>query len=100
MMLPLETVHQDTFSPFIGHVFLASNGQGVTELVLESVQLLGHKRPDAARDPFSLAFSGAPHVRLPQGIYRFSCDGLGDLEFFITQVGGGAHGSEFEAVFT
>lgn len=100
MMIPLETLSHLTFMPFVDQVFTASIGKSVSELQLKSVQLLGHKHPDASRDPFSLTFRGATDLSLPQGIYQFYCEGLGEMEFFITQIAGGSRDSEFEAVFT
>lgn len=100
MTIALETVSHDTFTPFIGHVFIATVGNARAELELSAVQVLGHKRPDALRDPFSLTFRGAPGLRLPQGIHRLVCEGLGEIELFIAQNAGGSGDAEFEAIFT
>ncbi|MES2659179.1 MAG: hypothetical protein V4689_11225 [Verrucomicrobiota bacterium] len=99
-MIPLEGVRFDAFAPLDGHVFLSVIGDVLIELRLHDVRKLGHKRTDAARDPFSLTFRGWHGLRLPQGTCGFSCESLGEIEFFITQVGDGARGSEFEAIFT
>lgn len=100
MTLPLESVARETFAPFIGRSFIVTAGDARIEMELSEVKALGHKRPDAPRDPFSLTFRGAPGLRLPQGIYHMSCEGLGEIEPFITQNAGGSGGSEFEAIFT
>jgi hypothetical protein len=99
-MIPLESVDHDTFVPLTGSTFSTETPLGRVDLKLSGVAKLGHKRPDALRDPFSLAFRGASGLRLPQGTYLFSCEGFGEIEFFITQVGDGSNGSEFEAIFT
>ncbi|MEO5914476.1 MAG: hypothetical protein ABIS50_09610 [Luteolibacter sp.] len=99
-MIPLETVDHDTFVPLERHAFVALIGTAKVELRLHSIQKLGHKRSDAARDPFSITFRGPQGLRFPQGTYRFSCDALGEIEIFITQVADGSQGSEFEAIFT
>jgi len=39
-------------------------------------------------------------LRLPQGIRGLTCEGLGEIELFITQVADGPQGAEFEAIFT
>lgn len=96
-MIPLESVDYDTFAPHTGAAFTTPSG---VMLHLKSVSKLGHRRVDAARDPFSLTFGGAQGLRLPQGIYHFMCGPLGEIELFITQVADGSQGSEFEAVFT
>lgn len=99
-MIPLEAVDHDTFAPLTGHTFTGKNGSDPINLLLESVRKLGHRRPDALRDPFSLIFRGPPNLRLAQGIYALACKELGEIEIFITQVADGPGGSEFEAVFT
>lgn len=95
-MISLDTVQLETFAPLVGRSFVTAE----VRLELSDVRTLGHKRPAAQRDPFALTFRGAQGLRLPQGIYRFECEGLGEIEFFITQIGDGAKGSEFEAIFT
>ena len=100
MMIPLESVGYDTFSPLIGRTFTTTIGEVRVELELSEVKKLGHKRMEASRDPFSLLFRGLQELRLAQGIYCFECEALGEIELFITQVGKGAQGSEFEAIFT
>lgn len=72
----------------------------VLTLVLNEVNVLGHRRPEASRDPFSLLFQGPAGVRIPQGVYRIENPVSGTMEIFITQVGGSAAGSLFEAIFT
>lgn len=100
MMIPLESVDHDTFFPLIGQVFASGTGEGRIELRLSGVRKLGHRRADAARDPFSLTFTGPQGLRVPQGTYLFVCETLGEIGIFITQVADGASGSEFEAIFT
>lgn len=98
-MIPLNNVSWETFAPLEGHSFrVISSGVGV-ELVLKSVTKFGHSFPGGTRDPFSLLFRGAQGLRLPQGVYQFSCDELGEIEIFITQVADGPVGAEFEAIF-
>lgn len=99
-MIPLETVDHETFAPLTGHAFVATTGSGRIEIQLSAVKKLGHRRADVVRDPFSLVFRGPQGLRVPQGIYRFACEGLGEIELFITQVADGPLGSEFEAIFT
>ncbi len=99
-MIPLETVDHDTFFPLTGLAFTAMTAVGPVELVLSAVEKLGHRRAGAARDPFSMTFRGSQGLRLPQGIYRLSCQPLGDIELFITQLADRPQGAEFEAIFT
>lgn len=99
-MLSLESVDHETFAPLTGHAFITQAGGERIEIQLEMVRKLGHRRDDAMREPFSLTFRGPPGLRLPQGIYGFGCEVLGEIELFITQVADGPQGSEFEAIFT
>jgi hypothetical protein len=99
-MIPLESVDYDSFFPLIGRTFSSGGEEGRVELVLGSVEKLGHRRGDAARDPFSLTFRGPQGLRVPQGTYRLECEDFGEIGLFITQLADGAKGSEFEAVFT
>jgi hypothetical protein len=100
MTLPLDSLTRESFAPFVGRAFIATSGDARIELELSEVKSLGHKRPDAAREPYSLTFRGAPGLVIPQGIHHMSCDGFGEIEMFITQNAGGPGGSEFEAIFT
>jgi len=101
MIIPLETVVHGTFAPLTGHAFITAAPDGASvALELSEARKLGHKRPEAARDPFSLTFVGPPGLRLPQGIYRFSCEALGELDLFITQLADGPQRAVFEAIFT
>ncbi len=100
MIIPLETVDHATFVPHIGGAFITTAAGASVELRLIEARKLGHRRVDANREPFALVFGGPQGLRLPQGIYRFSCAPLGELEFFITQVADGPQGAQFEAVFT
>lgn len=99
-MIPLESVHYDTFVPLIGKAFVMLGTSPSVELTLTAVTKLGHKRSDAPRDPFSLTFHGPQGLRLPQGIREFRCEPLGEIGLFITQLADGPQGSEFEAIFT
>lgn len=99
-MIPLETVSHETFAPLIGRAFAVMTANGPVELHLAELRILGHKRDDAARDPFSLTFRGVRGLRLPQGTYQIICGEPGEIQIFITQVADGANGSEFEAIFT
>ncbi len=95
-MIALETLQHSSFAPLLGQAFTLQAGH---ELVLHETTLLGHRRLEALRDPFSLTFRGPQGLRLPQGIYPFSHPSLGEMEIFIAQTADGPKGSEFEAVF-
>lgn len=98
-MLALELLQHSTFAPLVGSVFQVKTGAGA-ELRLHEAKLLGHRRANASRDPFSLVFRGPPGLRIEQGIHRMETSALGEMEIFITQISAGPHGADFEAVFT
>jgi hypothetical protein len=102
LMISLESLEHTTFEPLVGNVFVVAvvGGTKTVELTLVEVNTLGHRRPDAKRNPFALLFRGPVGLRLPQGIYRFEHASTGALEFFITQVSAKPEGCEFEAIFT
>ena len=100
MIIPLESVALGTFQPLVGQAFNTTFHDADISLELAAARKLGCPRPNSSRDPFSLTFRGPTGLRLPQGIYQFACGPLGEIAFFITQVGDGPHGAEFEAIFT
>ena len=100
MTTRLEDLTAASFEPHIGSEFVVEPGDSVASLKLDSVRILGHRHPEATRDPFALVFLGPQGLRLPQGICQFRREGFGVAGIFITQTGDGARGSEFEAVFT
>lgn len=99
-MIALETLQHSHFAPLAGQPFTLKAGGQEVQLTLAEARLLGHRRADATREPFSLTFRGLKGWRVPQGIYSLSHESLGEMELFLTQTGDTARGSEFEAVFT
>lgn len=98
-MLALDTLEDVAFRPLLEQSFVLESGEQRIPLTLSAVTLLGHRRPDAKRDPFALTFIGPRGLRVPQSIYRLSHATFGVMEIFITQVGDGPQGAELEAVF-
>lgn len=97
-MIDLNDVQYDTFKPLEGKVFkIGPNGEA--ELTLAEVTAGGPSPGEGMRLPFSLVFKGPSGFRIQQGTYRFSCEGFGDAEIFITQTKDNAEGSFFQAVF-
>ena len=99
-MISLDTLEHSHFTRLIDQTFTVSVAGQAVPLELVEAKLLGHRRTEAARDPFALTFRGAHGLRLPQGIYLFGHGAMGSMEIFIAQIGDGAKGSLFEAVFT
>lgn len=99
-MIPLEHLDHPTFAALQGQIFQLAGSDGFISLTLTAVVAGGARHPEATRDPFSLIFTGAPDLRIPQGIRSLSHETLGSLEIFLTQVGASTRGSEFEAIFS
>ena len=102
----LERFTLDTFAPLIGERFrLRVEGQAPLDMTLASVTEIpvsGWRPEDVAehRKPFSLVFNGPPTIVLPQAIYCFEHDGIGELAIFIVPIGRSAEAVRYEAVFS
>lgn len=68
------------------------------DLTLDHVRALNQGAGN--REPFSLEFRGPTDPVLAQRIFRFTNEGLGELEIFIVPIGVDADGARYEAVFT
>ena len=89
----------ETFAPVVGQTFEAIFTDGRLPLTLAEVILLGKPREAGLRAPFSLQFRGRAGLRLSQRIYRLENPAVGAMEIFLVQIGDGADGSKFEAIF-
>ncbi len=98
---PLESLDADFFQGLCGDEFdLPAELGNPRALVLGEVRVLGHRRTEAAREPFALTFRGSAGLRLPQGTYRLDHAGYGSIEMFLVQLADKPDGSYFEAIFT
>jgi uncharacterized protein DUF6916 len=97
----LDALTHESFRPHVGTPFrVGTEGSGTSlTLTLFEVTLLGGAGP-ARRQPFSLLFHGPRTPVLPQRIYRFEHEQMGDLEIFIVPIGPDADGMRYEAIFT
>lgn len=94
----MSDLSADTFEPHDGSTFTAPAENGA-ELTLVSVER-GLAQEGMPRDPFSLWFTSAPDVSLPQGTYTLEHGTLGTLELFIVPRSPKADGlPRYEAVF-
>jgi len=98
-VIPLDELDSSLFLPLVGQTFQIQEADRSYPIVLEAVRELGHRRPDAKRNPFALAFRGSPGLRVPQKVYQITHPELGALEFFLTQNSASPAGAEIEAVF-
>lgn len=99
-MTALDSLQAADFSPHLGQTFPLQAGETALNLTLHEVKVLGHRRTEASRDPFSLEFHGLAGLRLPQGIYALTHPSYGRLDLFVTQIGLNATSSVLEVIFT
>jgi hypothetical protein len=94
------------FVPLVGQVLRLRLDDGAAiEVALESATespRTGWRPPggEPARTPFSLVFRGPPQFVLPQRIYRFEHEALGELDIFVVPIGRTAAGVAYEAIFS
>lgn len=102
----LEQLTLDSFAPLVGQPFRLLLAEGVTvDAVLETAREVPASgwQPEGgrpARKPFSLLFLARSQTVLPQQIYRFQHQTLGELDIFIVPVGRTTDGISYEAVFS
>jgi len=98
----LEDFALETFVGLVGEVFRVTLDDGsMLELRLASA-VASPSRPNAeppGRAPFSTVFHGPPEPILPQRIYPFQNDTLGEFEMFIVPIGPEGSAMQYEAVF-
>lgn len=88
----------DTFRPLIGHTFYVRGTTAPLPLVL-SEATPGVSVVPGMRPPFSLLFTAALDVRLPQDTYWVSAEGWGESAMFLVPVQPTKQQSRYQAVF-
>ena len=88
------------FRPRVGERFRL-DAEPAFDVELVEVETVG-ERPfeSSGRVPFSLVFRGPREPVLPQRIYRFENEALGDFELFIVPIGPDESGMRYQAVFS
>jgi hypothetical protein len=97
-MLSLDQVTPASFLSVLNEPFEIVTGTGGISVRLTRVETRP-SGPGSRAEPFTMVFTGAPQLRLPQSIYRLQNVTLGPMEIFLVQVGADAAGSYFEAIF-
>jgi hypothetical protein len=96
---------RDTFAQCLNDTFAigVDDSTSLPMALIEVAPLPDHAPGKGAsqpsRAPFSLVFRGPKEPVLPQRIYRFEHEHLGDLEIFIVPIGPDDEGMRYEAVF-
>ncbi|MBZ4024119.1 hypothetical protein CKO11_16865 [Rhodobacter sp. TJ_12] len=97
-MPTLEQLKIDDFTPLEGDVFAVSAGKDVIDLKLIEVKAVGAGLRDGGA--FSLLWQGPNDPFLPQAIYRFAHNRLGEYDFFLVPVAQNTIGFQYEVIFT
>jgi hypothetical protein len=99
--MELDRVSSSDFRPHIGsQVVLSTSAGDRHELVIFTVRDLEKSpRPGAHRAAFTVELKGPAELRLPQQIFTFHHDALGDSEVFIVPLAPDVYGSKFELLF-
>lgn len=98
-VISLDTLQHTLFAPALGQTFTIEDAKQAYPLILKEIRELGHRRPDATREPFALLFQGRPGLRVPQQVYRLNHPEIGTIEAFVTQVADSPEGTELEVIF-
>ncbi len=91
----------DDFSRKVGTRFaLAEEGlRNISLTLAEAEPLRGVWTKPGTRPPFSLVFVANNPLILPQRLYRFAMDDLGEVSIFLVPIGRGADGVRYQALF-
>jgi len=97
----LEEFTVETFSGRVGDRFRirADESPVVDAILTEATTADAAESTLGERVPFSLVFRGPLEPILPQRIYRFEHDALGEFDLFIVPIGPDDSGMQYEAVF-
>jgi Domain of unknown function (DUF6916) len=96
----VQFLNFEFFSPHVNSTFALGLGEASVELTLTKAQKLTvHPFPGMMREPFSLFFRSSMAVVLPQRIYPFKHDALGDLDIFIVPIARDPQGIVYQALF-
>jgi hypothetical protein len=98
----VEAFTVETFTERSGETFHVTLEDGsALELRLASATATPTRPNEAPRErmPFSIVFHGPSEPVLPQRIYRFDHETLGEFELFIVPIGPEGSAMQYEAVF-
>jgi hypothetical protein len=96
----LEDFTVDTFRPRLGERFRLRTERRLDVELIEAESVGERAMEPSGRVPFSLVFRGPLEPVLPQRIYRFENDALGEFELFIVPIGPDESGMRYQAVFS
>jgi hypothetical protein len=95
-MRDIGSLRREDFEPHVGSDFVVTD---TVRFRLDAVEA-GHPRPEPARQPFALLFSGPPEPVIDQTTLRLVHAELGELDVFVVPIGADDEAVRYEAVFT
>ena len=96
--ITIEKKELEDFEPLVGTMFsIVAEGLPSLPMLLEEARALKRQSQDH-RIPFDLIFRGQGDV-LPQGMYQFRHDAVGDVAIFIVPTAKDADGVQYCATF-
>jgi hypothetical protein len=91
---------EDAFSKELNTKFRVSPGDGAIDLELVEVKsYLSKQKEHEEMERFSAYFQGPVEPHLPQGLYKFQHEQMGEFDLFIVPVAKNDAGFRYEAVF-
>ncbi len=90
----------DAFARCLDQFFVLEADGYRDELRLVSAEMLPRAQSVEGREPFSIILQSSNPRVMPQQIYRFSNDYLGEIELFIVPIDQDESGVRYEAVFS
>lgn len=96
----LQSLTKETWEIHLNGAFQADIDAG-RSLEMRLIEVSGYgRRPDAAREAYSLVFRGPKQPLLAQCIYSLRHELMGQLEIFLVPIGPDSEGMRYEAIFT
>lgn len=99
----LAELTAENFLAWIGEIFETrdlDSGTVLTELRLESCQVLGPARHGTSRAPFALLFTGPSSAPLEQNMYSLALSGREPWDIFIVPTAEADGKRSYEAIFS
>ena len=75
------------------------NGHDLQLELVEVKAYLPQENEQPGMERFSALFNGPGELLLPQGVYHFAHDRMGDFDIFLVPISGDKNGYRYEAVF-
>ncbi|MDX6207831.1 MAG: hypothetical protein QOE24_222 [Frankiales bacterium] len=98
-MTDLATVTAADFESLEARQFARVVGEGEPPVSITLTDVRSGRSREGMRDPFTLTFTGPPHLTLDQGIHPLTHPTMGLLELFLVPVARDESSMTYEAAF-